>query len=78
MVGVIFILAVIFKELFPFFDNFFLIQVAVRTRPFNAREKARNAKLIVEMSGTSTKITNPDVKNSFKKYFVKNKFIGRE
>ena len=77
MVGVIFSIAVIFKELFPFFD-IFLIQVAVRTRPFNAREKARNAKLIVEMSGTSTKITNPDVRNCFKKYFVKNKFIGRE
>ena len=37
------------------------VKVAVRTRPFNAREKARNAKLIVAMSGNSTKITNPEV-----------------
>ena len=35
--------------------------MAVRTRPFNAREKARDAKLIVAMSGNSTKITNPEV-----------------
>ena len=42
------------------------VKVAVRTRPFNAREKARNAKLIVQMSGTSTKITNPDVRVPFK------------
>lgn len=37
------------------------VKVAVRTRPFNSREKARNAKLIVAMSGNSTKITNPEV-----------------
>jgi hypothetical protein len=36
--------------------------VAVRVRPFNARETARNALNIVEMSGKSTKITNPQVK----------------
>ncbi len=30
-------------------------------RPFNARETARNALNIVEMSGKSTKITNPQV-----------------
>ena len=35
--------------------------MAVRVRPFNARETARNAKNIVEMSGKSTKITNPEV-----------------
>ena len=37
------------------------VKVAVRVRPFNAREKQRNAKLIVAMSGNSTKITNPEV-----------------
>jgi hypothetical protein len=37
------------------------VQVAVRVRPFNARETARNALNIVEMSGKSTKITNPQV-----------------
>lgn len=41
------------------------VKVAVRVRPFNAREKQRNAKLIVEMSGNSTKITNPEVKNVY-------------
>ena len=47
------------------------VKVAVRVRPFNAREKQRNAKLIVAMSGNSTKITNPEVtrKNIHKKYF---------
>ena len=37
------------------------VKVAVRVRPFNSREKARNAKLIIEMVGSSTKITNPEV-----------------
>ena len=37
------------------------VRVAVRVRPFNSREKARNAKLIVEMVGNSTKIQNPEV-----------------
>lgn len=37
------------------------VKVAVRVRPFNSREKARDAKLIVAMSGNSTKITNPEV-----------------
>ena len=39
------------------------VKVAVRVRPFNAREKQRNAKLIVAMSGNSTKITNPEVRD---------------
>ena len=43
------------------------VKVAVRVRPFNAREKQRNAKLIVAMSGNSTKITNPEVTR--KEYF---------
>ena len=37
------------------------VKVAVRVRPFNSREKARDAKLIVAMSGNSTKITTPEV-----------------
>ena len=37
------------------------VRVAVRVRPFNSREKARNAKNIIEMVWSSTKITNPEV-----------------
>ena len=47
------------------------VKVAVRVRPFNAREKARNAKLIVQMSGNSTKITNPEVRMEFLSRLVK-------
>ena len=36
------------------------IKVAVRVRPFNKREIARNAKRIIDVNGNSTKITNPD------------------
>ena len=36
------------------------VKVAVRVRPFNKREVGRNAKLIIEMSGNTTTITNPD------------------
>lgn len=36
------------------------VKVAVRVRPFNSREKARNAKLIVDMNGPSTTLTNPE------------------
>ncbi|CAF3182883.1 unnamed protein product [Rotaria socialis] len=35
------------------------IKVAVRLRPFNQREKDRNAKLIIKMEGKSTFITDP-------------------
>ena len=38
------------------------VKVAVRVRPFNSREKGRNAKLIIQMSGNSTKIENPEVR----------------
>ena len=44
------------------------VKVAVRVRPFNAREKQRNAKLIVAMSGNSTKITNPEVRRTTYQY----------
>ncbi|XP_063696569.1 kinesin-like protein unc-104 isoform X4 [Culicoides brevitarsis] len=35
------------------------VKVAVRVRPFNSREIVRDAKLIIEMSGNTTSITNP-------------------
>ena len=36
------------------------VKVAVRVRPFNGREKERNAKCIIRMKGPTTIITNPD------------------
>jgi len=44
------------------------VKVAVRVRPFNSRENARNAKLVVEMVGNSTKITNPEDANDVKTF----------
>ena len=44
------------------------VKVAVRVRPFNKRETGRNAKLIVQMNGNSTTITNPDNSNDTKKF----------
>lgn len=35
------------------------VKVAVRVRPFNNREVGRNAKLIIQMNGPTTTITNP-------------------
>lgn len=35
------------------------VRVAVRVRPFNSREKARNAVNIVEMNGCSTTLRDP-------------------
>lgn len=35
------------------------VRVAVRVRPFNSREKARNAVLIIKMQGNSTYIADP-------------------
>ncbi|CAB3253143.1 unnamed protein product [Arctia plantaginis] len=35
------------------------VKVAVRVRPFNSREIARDCKCIIEMSGNTTVITNP-------------------
>jgi hypothetical protein len=35
------------------------VKVAVRCRPFNSRETARNAKCIIEMQEKSTKVINP-------------------
>ncbi|XP_071490003.1 kinesin-like protein KIF28P [Diadema antillarum] len=39
------------------------VKVAVRVRPFNSREKARNAELIIAMNGNTTIIRNPEDKN---------------
>jgi len=36
------------------------VQIGCRVRPFNQRERDRNARLIVAMAGTSTVITDPD------------------
>jgi hypothetical protein len=36
------------------------IKVAVRVRPFNSREKEKNAKCIISMHGKSTTIRNPE------------------
>ena len=44
------------------------LKVAVRVRPFNDREKKRAARLIVDMNGNTTKITNPNDKNDSKKF----------
>ena len=38
------------------------VKVAVRVRPFNQREKDRNAKMIISMAGPATTITNPQSK----------------
>ena len=35
------------------------VKVAVRVRPFNNREVARDSECIIEMSGQTTVITNP-------------------
>ncbi|XP_041842075.1 kinesin-like protein KIF1C isoform X2 [Melanotaenia boesemani] len=35
------------------------VKVAVRVRPFNARETGRNAKCVIQMQGNTTCITNP-------------------
>ncbi|CAM4741050.1 unnamed protein product [Rotaria magnacalcarata] len=45
------------------------IKVAVRLRPFNQREKDRNAKLIIKMQGKSTFITDPKAPHDEPKQF---------
>ncbi|UJR26288.1 hypothetical protein I4U23_007626 [Adineta vaga] len=45
------------------------IKVAVRVRPFNQREKDRNAKLIIKMHGQSTFITDPKASQDEPKQF---------
>ena len=43
------------------------VKVAVRVRPFNSREKQRNARVIIEMDGKTTVIKNPE-DNAEKKF----------
>ena len=41
-------------------DGSVSVRVAVRCRPFNAREKERGATLIIRMEGATTYIKNPE------------------
>ncbi|XP_077982390.1 kinesin-like protein KIF28 isoform X2 [Glandiceps talaboti] len=45
------------------------VKVAVRVRPFNQREKDRGAKCIIDMTGTQTRIQNPDAPKDEPKMF---------
>ncbi|XP_038058147.1 kinesin-like protein KIF28P [Patiria miniata] len=45
------------------------VKVAVRVRPFNSREKARGAQLIIGMNAGTTTIQNPDAMNEEPKKF---------
>lgn len=44
------------------------VKVAVRCRPFNSREKERNAKLIISMDGPTTEIRDPSGDKEPKKF----------
>ncbi|KAK3761147.1 hypothetical protein RRG08_022551 [Elysia crispata] len=46
------------------------VKVAVRVRPFNQREKDRNAKLVIKMQGSTTTITNPEAPSEEPKKFA--------
>lgn len=46
------------------------VKVAVRVRPFNKREKARNATLIVAMKGETTYLSNPEEPDEEPKKFT--------
>jgi len=46
------------------------VKVAVRVRPFNQREKDRNAKCVIEMDGNMTGIRNPETPNEEPKLFA--------
>jgi hypothetical protein len=45
------------------------VKVAVRVRPFNSREIERNAKVIIEMTGSSTTIRDPEDPSAEPKLF---------
>lgn len=56
------------------------VRVAVRVRPFNQREKDRNAKLVIRMEGKTTYIQNPE-DNSERPFtfdFSYNSFVPRD
>ncbi|XP_052091437.1 kinesin-like protein KIF28 [Mytilus californianus] len=44
------------------------VKVAVRVRPFNRRERERNAKCIIDMTGNTTKIEDPSSSDEPKKF----------
>jgi len=46
------------------------VKVAVRVRPFNGREKDRNAKCVIKMSGGTTEISDPDAPGQAPKTFA--------
>ncbi|RUS74658.1 hypothetical protein EGW08_017564, partial [Elysia chlorotica] len=46
------------------------VKVAVRVRPFNQREKDRNAKLVIKMQGSTTTISNPEAPSEEPKKFA--------
>ncbi|XP_071656370.1 kinesin-like protein KIF1C isoform X7 [Patagioenas fasciata] len=46
------------------------VKVAVRVRPFNARETRQRAKCVIRMSGNTTCITNPKVPEDATKHFT--------
>ncbi|XP_062462320.1 kinesin-like protein KIF1C [Pezoporus occidentalis] len=46
------------------------VTVAVRVRPFNARETQRQAKCVIQMCGNTTCITNPKLPNDSTKSFT--------
>jgi len=56
------------------------IKVAVRVRPFNQREKDRNATCIIRMQDKSTHILNPDDKKeiTFTYDYSYNSFLPRD
>ncbi|XP_064293676.1 LOW QUALITY PROTEIN: kinesin-like protein KIF1C [Phalacrocorax carbo] len=46
------------------------VKVAVRVRPFNARESSRQAKCVIQMQGNTTCITNPKLPKDATKRFA--------
>uniref|UniRef100_A0A8C3KPQ0 Kinesin motor domain-containing protein n=1 Tax=Calidris pygmaea TaxID=425635 RepID=A0A8C3KPQ0_9CHAR len=46
------------------------VKVAVRVRPFNARETSRQAKCVIQMQGNTTCITNPKLPKEATKHFT--------
>ncbi|XP_053789890.1 kinesin-like protein KIF1C [Vidua chalybeata] len=46
------------------------VKVAVRVRPFSARESSRQAKCVIQMQGNTTCITNPKVPKDGTKHFT--------
>ncbi len=49
-------------------DELSAVVVAVRVRPFNSREIARNAKNVITMDGPKTTISNPDAPDDVRSF----------